>query len=213
MQEMWVRSWVRKIPWRRKCNLVFLPGESHGQRRMAIYSLWGGKRVRYNWPTEQLQSIFRWRSLQRILRTYYIWVVFRRAVTVGHNESGSKKRYLRNNVHKEIKLQNTMACWETLSYVAFSSVQFSHSVVSYSLPPHESKHTRPPCPSPAPGVHSNSCPSSQWCHPAISSSVVPFSSCPQSLPASESFPMSQIFAWGDQSPAVSALASVLPMNP
>ena len=71
---------------------------------------------------------------------------------------------------------------------------------------------RPPCPSPTPGVHSNSHPSSRWCHPAISSSVVPFSSCPQSLPASESFPMSQLFAWGGQSTGVSALASVLPMN-
>ena len=70
----------------------------------------------------------------------------------------------------------------------------------------------PPCPSPTPGVHSDSCPSSQWCHPAISSSVIPFSSCPQSLPASESFPMSQLFAWGSQSTRVSALASVLPMN-
>ena len=72
----------------------------------------------------------------------------------------------------------------------FSSVQFSCSVVSDSLRPHELQHARPPCPSPTPGVHSNSCPSSQWCHPAITSSVVPFSSCPQSLPVSESFPMS-----------------------
>ena len=92
------------------------------------------------------------------------------------------------------------------------SVQFSCSVVSDSLPPHESHHARPPCPSPTPGVHSNSCPSSRWCHPAISSSVVPFSSCPQSLPASGSFPMSQLFASGGQSTRVSALASVLPMN-
>ena len=81
----------------------------------------------------------------------------------------------------------------------FSSLQFSCSVVSNSLWPYESQHTRPPCPSPTPGVHSNSHPSSRWCHPAISSSVVPFSSCPQSLPASESFPMSQLFAWGGQS--------------
>ena len=81
----------------------------------------------------------------------------------------------------------------------FSSVQFSHSVVSNSLQPHESQHTRPPCPSPTPRVHSNSRPSSRWCHPAISSSVRPFSSCPQSLPASGSFPVSQLFAWGGQS--------------
>ena len=92
------------------------------------------------------------------------------------------------------------------------SVQFSHSVVSNSLLPHELQHARPPCPSPTPGVHSNSCPSSQWCHPAISSSVIPFSSCPQSLPASESFPMSQLFTWGGQNIGVSALASVLPKN-
>ena len=91
-------------------------------------------------------------------------------------------------------------------------LQFGRSVVSDSLQPHESQHTRPPCPSPAPGVHSHSRPLSWWCHPAISSSVVPFSSCPQSLPASESFPMSQLFTWGGQSTGVSALASVLPMN-
>ena len=92
----------------------------------------------------------------------------------------------------------------------FSSVQFSRSVVSDSLRPHEWQHARPPCPSPTPGVHSDSCPSSPWCHPAISSWVVPFSSCPQSLLASESFPMSQLFIWGGQSTGVSALASVLP---
>ena len=88
--------------------------------------------------------------------------------------------------------------------------EISRSVVSDSLWPHESQHTRPPCPSPTPGVHSDSCPPSQWCHPAISSSVVPFSSCPQSFPASESFPMSQLFAWGGQSTGVSASASFLP---
>ena len=91
----------------------------------------------------------------------------------------------------------------------FSSVQFSCSVVSDSLWPHESQHARPLCPSPSPRVHSNSCPSSQWCHPAISSSVVPFSSCPQSLPASESFPMSQLFTWGGQSTGFSASALFL----
>ena len=90
------------------------------------------------------------------------------------------------------------------------SVQFSCSVVSDSLQPNESQHARPPCPSPTPRVHSDSCPSSPWCHPAISSSVIPFSSCPQSLPASESLPMSQLFSWGGQSTAVSALASFLP---
>ena len=92
------------------------------------------------------------------------------------------------------------------------SVQFSRSVVSDSLQPHELQHARPPCLSPTPGVHSNSCPLSRWCQPAISSSVVPFSSCPQSLPASESFPMSQLFTRGGQSIGVSALASFLPKN-
>ena len=94
----------------------------------------------------------------------------------------------------------------------FSSVQFSCSVVSSSLRPHESQHARPPCPSPAPGVYTNPCPSSQCCHPAISSSVVPFSSCPQSLPASGSFPMSQLFTSGGQNIGVSASASVCPVN-
>ena len=84
--------------------------------------------------------------------------------------------------------------------------------MSNSLQPHESQHARPPCPSPTPRVQSNSCPSGRWCHPAISSSVVPFSSCPQSLRASESFPMSQIFAWGGPSIGVSAVASFLPKN-
>ena len=92
------------------------------------------------------------------------------------------------------------------------SVQFSRSVLSDSLRPHESQHTRPPCPSPTPGVYPNPCPLSRWCHPAISSSVVPFFSCPQSFPASGSFPMSQLFTWGGQSTGVSASASVLPTN-
>ena len=92
------------------------------------------------------------------------------------------------------------------------SLQFSHSVMSDSLRPHEPQHTRPPCPSPTPGVHPNPCPSSQWCHPTISSSVVPFSSCPQSFPASGSFQMTQFFTSGGQSIGVSASASFLPMN-
>ena len=93
-----------------------------------------------------------------------------------------------------------------------SSVQFTRSIVSDSLRPHEQQHARPPCPSPFPRVHPDSCLSSRWCYPAISSSVVPFSSWPQYLPASKSFPMSQLFAWGGQSTGVSALASVLPKN-
>ena len=94
----------------------------------------------------------------------------------------------------------------------FSSVLFSLSVMSDSLWPHEPQHTRPPCPSPTPGVHPNPCPLSRWCHPTISSSVDPFSSCPQSFPASGSFPMSLFFTSGGQSIGVSASASVLPMN-
>ena len=96
--------------------------------------------------------------------------------------------------------------------IANCSVQFSRSVVSNSLRPYEWQHARPPCPSPTPGVHSDSRPSSQWCHPAISSSVVPFSFCPQSFPASETFPVSQLFSWGGPSTGVSALASFLPKN-
>ena len=97
-----------------------------------------------------------------------------------------------------------------LGRVQEHSVQFSCSVTSDSLRPHESHQARPPCPSSTPGVHPNSSASSRWCHPAISSSVVPFSSCPQSQ--SGSFPMGQLFAWGGQSIGVSASASVLPKN-
>ena len=96
--------------------------------------------------------------------------------------------------------------------IQLSSVQFSRLVVFDSLRLYQLQHARLPCPSPTPGVHSDSCPSSQWCHPAISSSVVPVFSCPQSLPASESFPMSQLFTWDGQSTGVSALASFLPKN-
>ena len=97
-----------------------------------------------------------------------------------------------------------------LYMIQIRSDQISRSVLSNSLWPDESQHARPPCPSPTPGVHSNSRPSSQWCHPAISSSVIPFSSYPKSLLASESFPMSQLFARGGQSTGVSALASFFP---
>ena len=96
--------------------------------------------------------------------------------------------------------------------IYFHSVQFTHSVVSNSLRPHELQHTRPPCLSPTPRVYPNPCPLSQWCHPTISSFIVPFSSCPQSFPASGSFQMSWLFASGGQSIGVSASTSVLPMN-
>ena len=94
----------------------------------------------------------------------------------------------------------------------YITLQFSHSVVSDSLRPHGLQHARPPCPSPTPGACSNSCPSCRWGHPTISTSIIPFSSCPQSFPASESFPVSQFFASSGQSIGVSASASVLPMN-
>ena len=92
------------------------------------------------------------------------------------------------------------------------SVQFSRSVMSDSLQPHEPQHARPPCPSPTSGVYPNPCPLSRWCHPTISSSAVPFSSCPQYFPATWSFPMSQLFASGGQSIGLSASTSVFPMN-
>ena len=102
---------------------------------------------------------------------------------------------------------------DRLGYILIRcSVQFSRSIMSNSLQPHELEHTRPPCPSPTPGAHANPCPLSRWCHPTISSSVVPFSPCSQSFPASVSFPMSQLFASGGQSIAVSASTSILPMN-
>ena len=108
-------------------------------------------------------------------------------------------------------LDNCKRSWKyTLIFIYLP--QFSCSVMSVSLRPHEPQHARPPCPSPTPGVHPNPCPLSWWCHPTISSSVVPFFSCPQSFPVSGSFPMSQLFASGGQSIGVSASASVLPVN-
>ena len=102
---------------------------------------------------------------------------------------------------------------DRLGYISVRcSVQFSHSVMSDSLQPHEPHHTRPPCPLPTPRVHTNPCPLSQWCHPTISSSVIPFSACSQSFPASVSFSMSQLFASGGQCIRVSASTSLLPMN-
>ena len=111
-----------------------------------------------------------------------------------------------------IKVNWTLTRRRWQEWTLASSVQFSLSVVSNSLRPHESQHARPPCRSPFPGVHSNSHPLSRWCHPDISSTVVPFYSCSQSLPASESFLMSQLFSWGGQSTRVSALALFFPKN-
>ena len=118
--------------------------------------------------------------------------------------------------HKYLVLET--AVWVIVTYpfvkdLSISTVQFNRSVMSNFLWPHGPQHTRPPCPTPIPGVYSNSCPLSRWCHPTISSSVVPFSSCPQSCPASGSFQTSQLFTSGGQSSGASASTSVLPMNP
>ena len=130
-----------------------------------------------------------------------------RRSTTSRNLTDRKEVYEDNINH--LIIRHTWINEITFIPIQFSSVQFSCSVVPDSLRPHESQHAKPPCPSPTPRVHSNSRPLSWWCHPTISSCVVPFSSCPQSLPASEYFPMSQLFAWGGQSTGVSALASVL----
>ena len=114
-------------------------------------------------------------------------------------------------VHGVTTSQTWLSDWTTTT-LTFSSVQFGCLVVSNSLRPHEPQHARPPCPSPTPRVYPNSSPSSRWYHLTISSSIVPFSSCPQSFPASESFQMSQLFTSGGQSIGVSASTSVLPMN-
>ena len=112
-----------------------------------------------------------------------------------------------------LPVDTLIRAYQSSDYIPPLSVsQFSRSVVSHSLRPHGLQHARPPCPSPTPRVHPNPYPLNQWCHPTISSSVVPFSSCHQSFPASGSFQMSQLFASGGQSTGVSASASVLPMN-
>ena len=124
-------------------------------------------------------------------------------VTLFHSFNHNPKRYMDPDVHCKTVYTNQNV---------FSSVQFSHSVMSDSLQPHEPQHARLPCPSPTLGVYPNSRPLSRWCHPTISSSVVPFSSCPQSLPTSRSLQMSQLFTSGGQSIGVSASTSVLPVN-
>ena len=154
--------------------------------------------------------------LEDPLQSTYMWPLKHECLSI--MAQGSKNKCYQK-LKQKLHPWESQACQRIYSHASNwhsncggSSVQFSCSVVSDSLWPHESQHARPPCPSPTPGVRSNSCPSSRWCHPAISSSVVPFSSCPQSLPASGTFPMSQLFAWGGQSIGVSASASVLPMN-
>ena len=133
----------------------------------------------------------------------------------------SLKRYLDCFLWQDDRQKHWKHKWKEIYIFLYRERFSSHQFIQFSsvaqscptLRPHESQHARPPCPSPTPGVHPDSRPSSLWCHPAISSSVVPFSSWPQSLSASESFPMSQLSAWGGQSTEVSALASFLPRNP
>ena len=141
-----------------------------------------------------------------------VWIyVFRKKFSLKIPNLNYMNQTKASSLYPQIQGQWRMTFKELVVYlVSISSVQFSRSVVPDSLRPYESQHARPPCPLPTPRVHSDSRPSSQWYHQAISSSVVPFSSCPQSLPASEFFPMSQLFAWDGQSTGVSALASFLP---
>ena len=153
--------------------------------------------------------------IQQLHSWVYLWKKQKHKFENIHAPKCSWQHYLQMPRH-ESKVSTTderiKKMWSILYITMEYSVQFSCSVMSNSLRPHELQHTRPPCPSPTPGVYPNSCPLSRWYHPAISSSVIPFSSCPQSLPASGSFPMSQLFAWSGQSIGVSASASVLPMN-
>ena len=172
-----------KIPWMEE------PGELQSM---------GSLRVRHNWVTSlSLFTFMHWR------RKWQPTPVFLPGESQGRGAWWAAIYGIAQSWTRLKRLSSSSS--------SIASVQFSCSVVSDSLWPHESQHTWPPCPSPTPGVHSNSSPSSRWCHPAITSSVVPFS-CPQSLPASESFPVSQLCTWGGQSIGVSALASVLPMN-
>ena len=137
---------------------------------------------------------------------WFSWEVIIDSLCVYTDLQIDVKQSSHDSVHQE---ELVFSSW--IRY-AVSVGQFSHSVMSNSLRPHGLQHARPPCPSPTPGVYSNSCPLNRWCHPTISYSVVPFSSCLQSFPASGSFQMSQLFASGGQSIGVSASASVLPMN-
>ena len=156
------------------------------------------------------------RKEDRCILNMVLWRRQTRKRMGGFGQGNSIDPWRSRDGEADMKVNENQQTILTLSF-AYSldqshSVQFSRSVMSDSLRPHELQHARLPCPSLIPGVYPNSCPLSWWCHPAISSSVVPFSSCPQSLPASGSFPMSQLFTWGGQSIGVSASPSVLPMN-
>ena len=182
---------------------VLLPGKSHGQRNLVGNSLWVG----HDWAT----------SLSLFSLTYTLFYTPEKKMLI-------KEKVIGISVDFILVLSWGLGCTDkvkplrlsTLCYFSFRaekwSVQFSHSVMSDSLPPHGLQHSKIPCPSPTPRACSNSCSLSRWCHPTISSSIIPFSSCLQSFPASGSFLMSQLFASGCQSIGVSASASVFPIN-
>ena len=153
---------------------------------------------------EKRDLVVRWLKFEFPMQGAKVWSLVQE--TRSFIYAKQPRIHIKKRERKKEKLLSSNFLWN------WGSFWFSHSVVADSLWPHELQHARPPCPSPTPGVHPNSCPLSQWCHQAISSSIVPFSSCPQSLTASESFPMSQLFAWGGQSTGVSASASFLPKN-
>ena len=161
----------------------------------------GSLSVGHDWAT----SLFHFHALEKEMATHSSVLAWR---IPGTGEPGGLPSTGLHRVGHNWSNLAAAAAFLCINMLPLSSV---HSAVSGSVRPHESQHARPPCPQ-TPWVYSNSCPSSRWCHSAISSSVVPFSFCPQSLPASGSFPMSQLFAWSGQSTGVSASASVLPMN-
>ena len=201
---------------------VLLSGGSHGLGRTQLALTcsaegWTGKVAAFRVQSAAHQvsrGMIFFKQWNMIINTrLYIWHIHDTTLTA---ESEEELKSLLMKVKKENKKDDLKLNIQKTKIMAFdpiSSVQFScRSVVSDSLWPHGSQHARPPCPSQTLGVYSNSCPLSQWCHPTISSSVIPFSSCLQSFPASGSFPKSQFFTSGDQSIGVSASASVLPMN-
>ena len=165
----------------------------------------------YRWMCFINTHIFISTSLSNVICLFSNLMLWNPLALVGHVTHTHTIYNFWNFLHS-FKISHIFHSLRKRLEIGDTAVQFSSSVMSNSLRPHESQHTRPCCPSSTPGVHPNLCASSQWCHPAISSSVIPFSSCPQSLPASGSFPMSQLFTWGGQSSGVLASASVLPMN-
>ena len=176
---------------------VFLPGESHGLRSLAGYSPWG----RHDW--NDLAHIPNYIRFRPDLNQICSYCELRKSCISWHCK-------VYGWGHRSQGLSSNTESWIQSAHWGF--LLFSHSVMSNSLWPRGLQHARLPCPSPSPGVFSNSCPLSQWCHSTISSSVFPFSSCLQSFPASGSFPTSQSFASHGQSVGASASASVLPMH-